>query len=34
MEELPKDMPEPRGKLVTIDAFVDALYASDKRTRR
>ena len=24
MEELPKDMPEPRGKLVTITAFVDA----------
>ena len=34
MEELPKDMPEPRGKSVTITTFVDALHASDKRTRR
>ena len=33
MEELPKDMPEPRGKLVTITAFLDAYNASDKRTK-
>ena len=33
MEQLPKDMPEPRGKLFTINAFLDAPYASDKRTR-
>ena len=26
-------MPEPRGKLFTINAFLDAPYASDKRTR-
>ena len=33
-EELPKYMTEPRGKLVNITTFVDASYASDKRTRR
>ena len=33
MEELPKYIPEPRGKSVTIIAFVDASYESDKRTR-
>ena len=34
MKELQKDMPKPRGKSVTITAFVYASHASDKRTRR
>ena len=33
-EELPADMPRPRGRLVVITAFVDASHASDKKTRR
>ena len=34
MEQLPKDIPEPRGKSVSITAFVDASHASDKKTIR
>ncbi len=33
-EELPKDMPEPRGKGFIILAFVDADHAGEKLTRR
>ena len=33
-EELPPRMPEPRGRMVTTTAFVDASHASDKATRR
>ena len=33
-EEIPLDMPEPRGKEVSIHCFVDASHASDKVTRR
>ena len=33
MEELPKGIPEPRGKSVTITEYVYVSYASDKRTR-
>ena len=33
-EEIPMDMPEPRGKEVGIHCFVDASHASDKVTRR
>ena len=33
-EELPRDMPRPRGRFVMITAFVDASHASDKKTRR
>ena len=32
MEELPKDIPEPRGKSVTITESVDESHASDKKT--
>ena len=31
MEYLPKDMPEPRGKSVTITAFLYASHALDNR---
>ena len=34
MEELPKDMPETRGKWVNITAFLYALNAQDNMTRR
>ena len=33
-EELPPDMPKPRGKYVTITCFVDADHASNRLTRR
>mmetsp|Transcript_9008 Transcript_9008/g.12814 ORF Transcript_9008/g.12814 Transcript_9008/m.12814 type:complete len:365 (-) Transcript_9008:235-1329(-) len=33
-EELPPDHVEPRGKPVTITAFVDASFASNKKTRQ
>ena len=33
-EEIPHNMPEPRGRFVVMTAFVDAAHASDKRTRR
>lgn len=33
-EELPPRMPKPRGKPVTMTAFVDASHAADKKTRR
>ena len=33
-EEIPLDMPEPRGREVGIHCFVDASHASDKVTRR
>ena len=33
-DELPPDMPEPRGKPVQISAFVDADHAGDRLTRR
>ena len=33
-EELPPDMPEPRGRLATITAYVDADHAHDQVTRR
>ena len=33
-EEVPYNMPEPRGRFVVVTAFVDAAHASDKRTRR
>ena len=33
-EELPERMPQPRGRSVKINAFVDASHASDKVTRR
>lgn len=33
-EELPKDMPKPMGKPVTITVFVDADHASERVTRR
>ena len=33
MESLPKDIPEPRGKPITVTAFLYASHASDKITR-
>ena len=33
-EDIPLDMPEPRGKEVAVHCFVDANHASDKTTRR
>jgi hypothetical protein len=33
-EELPDNMPEPRGKMVQIIVFVDASYGCDLLTRR
>ena len=33
-EEIPKDMPTPRGRFVIITACVDASHAPDKRTRQ
>ena len=33
-EELPTNMPPPRGRLLKITAFVDASHASNKVTRR
>ena len=33
-EEMPHQMPNPRGSTVTITAFVDASYASNKVIRR
>ena len=33
-EEIPRDMPTARGRMVTVTAFVDASHAADKRTRR
>ena len=33
-EELPPDMPEPRGNSVILSGFVDANHAGDKVTRR
>ena len=34
VEDLPSNAPEPRGKSVQINCFVDADHASDKITRR
>ena len=34
MEEIPLDIPEPRGQEVAIHCFVDASHASDKQNRR
>ena len=34
VEEMPSNMPRPRGRPVKITAFVDASHAGDKRTRR
>ena len=34
MEDLPSNAPEPRGKSVQINCFVDADHAGDKITRR
>ena len=33
-EELPTNMPKPRGRIVSVTAFVDASHASCKMTRR
>ena len=33
-EDIPKDMPEPRGKEICITTYVDADHARDKVTRR
>ena len=33
-EQVPDRMPEPRGRAVTMTAFVDASHAQDKKTRR
>ena len=33
-EDIPKDMPEPKGKEMKVTAFVDADHARDKVTRR
>ena len=33
-EDIPKDMPEPRGKEMHITTYVDADHARDKVTRR
>jgi len=33
-EEMPPDMPEPRGKELSIHCFVDAGHAADKNSRR
>jgi hypothetical protein len=33
-EELPENMPEPRGKMVQVIVFVDASYGCDLLTRR
>ena len=33
-EDIPLDMPEPRGREVSIHCFVDASHASDKENRR
>ena len=33
-EQIPGDMPKPRGNPVTITAYVDASHASNKKTRR
>ncbi len=33
-EIVPKDAPEPRGKMVHMSCFVDALHASTKVTDR
>ena len=34
VEEIPLDIPEPRGQEVAIHCFVDASHASDKQNRR
>ena len=34
VEEMPNNMPRPRGRPVKTTAFVDASHAGDKRTRR
>ena len=33
-EEIPDDMPEPRGNIMTTHCFVDSNHAADKVTRR
>ena len=33
-EELPLDMPRPRGRSVNMTAFVDASFAQNKKTRK
>ena len=33
-EQIPGDMPRPRGKTVTTTAFVDASFAANKKTRK
>ena len=33
-EEIPDDMPNPRGKIMTTHCFVDANHAANKVTRR
>ena len=33
-EELPHDMPSPRGPNISMTAFVDASFAQNKKTRK
>ena len=34
VEAIPDDMPEPRGRMMSVHCFVDANHAADKATRR